>query len=510
MTEEAVWPQENENAPGADEALQHEQTRARIANRTALEAAGFELYPYRYEKTHSTADLRLAHPEPHQPGSEWPEESVSLAGRLVAIRDLGKAVFAHLQDQAGRIQLWWRKDAAQSFDAVKHLDLGDIVGVTGTPLVTRTGELTLRVTEWQPLVKSLRPLPDKYHGIADKEIRYRRRYLDLITSEESRRVFEARSRIVRYLRRFLDERGFMEVEGPTLQAIAGGTEARPFRTHHNALDHLFFMRIALELHLKRLLVGGFEKVYEIGRVYRNEGIDQTHNPEFTMLEFYWAYADYNDVAALVEELLAGIATDLHGSSKVQYAGHEIDFTPPYRRIDFTTALKEAAGLDFDPTDLTRLRAFSDEHYPQFRKNTDYKLLEKLFAELVEPTLIQPTFVVDFPMAISPLAKRHRSREGLAERWDLFVAGFELSPAYSELNDAEDQRARFQAQSARREAGDEEAHQQDEDFLMALEYGMPPAGGFGMGIDRLTMLMTDSQSIRDVVLFPLLRPEKSAG
>ena len=503
MTEEAA--RLDTDTSGVEEL--HEQTRARLANRAALEAAGFERHPYRFSKTHSTADVLAAHPLPHEPGTEWPDETVSLAGRVVAIRDLGKAVFAHLQDQAGRIQVWWRKDGSEHFPAVKHLDLGDIVGVTGSPLVTRTGELTVRVQSWQPLVKALRPLPDKYHGLADKEIRYRRRYLDLITSPESRRVFEARSRIVRFIRRFLDDRGFMEVEGPTLQAIAGGTEARPFRTHHNALDHEFFMRIALELHLKRLLVGGFEKVYEIGRVYRNEGIDQTHNPEFTMLEFYWAYADYDDVARLTEQMLSGIARDLHGSTRVQYAGQEIDFTPPFRTLDFTTALKDAAGLDFDPTDLVRLRAFADEHYPQYRKVADYKLLEKLFGDLVEPGLVQPTFVRDFPMAISPLAKAHRSRPGLAERWDLFVAGFELCPAYSELNDAEDQRARFAGQSARRAAGDEEAHQQDEDFLLALEYGMPPAGGFGMGIDRLAMLMTDSQSIRDVVLFPLLRPEK---
>ncbi|HEX2865014.1 MAG TPA: lysine--tRNA ligase, partial [Deinococcales bacterium] len=368
----------------------------------------------------------------------------------------------------------------------------------------------VKAASWLPLVKALRPLPDKYHGLADRETRYRQRYLDLIVNPDSRRVFETRSRILRYLRSTLDGEGFMEVEGPTLQAIAGGTEARPFKTFHNALSHEYFLRIALELHLKRLLVGGFEKVYEIGRVYRNEGIDLTHNPEFTMLEFYWAYADYNDVADLIERLLSGMATELHGSLKVPFGDREIDFTPPFRRLDYTGALKEAAGLDFDPTDLDRLRAWSDERHPQFRKVPGYKLLDKLFSELVEPGLFDPTFVMDFPMAISPLAKRHRSREGLAERWDLFVGGFELSPAYSELNDAQDQRARFEAQSARRAAGDEEAHQQDEDFLTALEYGMPPAGGYGIGVDRLTMLMTGSTSIRDVVLFPLLRPQKAEG
>lgn len=501
----------NDHLPAADasgvSALEglHEQTLARLANRERLVAAGFVAHPYRFERSTDAASLAARHAGA-TPGEEWPQEPVALAGRLMAIRDLGRAVFATLQDQSGRVQVWWRKNDSEQFDAVKWLDIGDLVGVNGYPLVTRTGELTVKVGSWLPLVKALRPLPDKFHGLADRETRYRQRYLDLIVNPESRRVFETRSRIMRYLRRTLDDRGFMEVEGPTLQSIPGGTEARPFKTFHKALSHEFYLRIALELHLKRLLVGGFEKVYEIGRVYRNEGIDLTHNPEFTMLEFYWAYADYNDVAGLIETLLSGLATELHGGTRVPFNGREIDFAPPFKRLDYTTALKDAAGLDFDPSDLERLRAWSDDHHPQLRKIQDYKLLDKLFSDLVEPGLQDPTFVMDFPMAISPLAKRHRSRPGLAERWDLFVGGFELSPAYSELNDAQDQRARFEAQSARRAAGDDEAHQQDEDFLTALEYGMPPAGGYGIGVDRLTMLMTDSPSIRDVVLFPLLRPQ----
>jgi lysyl-tRNA synthetase class 2 len=313
--------------------------------------------------------------------------------------------------------------------------------------------------------------------------------------------------VLRSIRNALDAQGFMEVEGPTLQAIAGGTEARPFQTHHNALGHDFYLRIALELHLKRLLVGGFERVFEIGRVYRNEGIDRTHNPEFTMLELYWAYVDYTDIMTLVENLMSGLALELHGTHDVPFQGRTLNFSAPFARIDYVSGLREhVPGLDFDPLDLPRLRAFCDERYPQWQKVPDYKLLDKLFGEHVEPLLVHPTFVMDHPLAISPLAKKHRTREGVTERFELFASGFELANAFSELNDAAEQRRRFEAQSARRDAGDDEAHEQDEDFLLALEYGMPPAGGLGIGIDRLVMLFTDSDNIRDVLLFPLLRPE----
>jgi lysyl-tRNA synthetase, class II len=490
----------------------HEQTQARLANLERLTTAGFAAFPYHYPKTHLTNAVKSAHPKPATPeepwvGEEWPTETLALAGRVVFLRDIGKLVFAVLQDDGGQLQLAFsKKDLPDSFEAVKSVDLGDIIGVTGHVFVTKTGELTLKVASWQPLVKALHPLPSQHYGLTDKEMRYRRRYLDLIMSAESKQVFVTRSKIVRFIRNFLDERGFLEVEGPTLQAIAGGTEAKPFKTFHNALSHEFSMRIALELHLKRLLVGGFEKVFEIGRNYRNEGIDQTHNPEFTMLEFYWAYVDYNAMMALIEEMLHKLVLAVHGSTTITFGDTIIDFGTPFKRLDFTEALKDGLGLDFDPTDLERLRQFSDVHYPQHRKTPAYKLLDKLFGEVVEPSLINPTFVMDVPLAISPLVKPHRSRPGLSERADLFVAGFELAPIYSELNDAREQRARFAAQSARREAGDDEAHEQDEDFLLALEYGMPPAGGMGMGIDRLTMLLTNRQSIRDVVLFPLLRPE----
>jgi lysyl-tRNA synthetase, class II len=359
-------------------------------------------------------------------------------------------------------------------------------------------------------VKSLHPLPSDYYGLTDVETRYRQRYLDLIVNPDSRAVFKARSKVLRFIREFYDARGFMEVEGPTLQAIAGGTEAKPFKTHHNALGHTFNLRIALELHLKRLLVGGFERVFEIGRVYRNEGIDLTHNPEFTMLELYWAYADYRDMARMTEDLFRGLAISITGGTTLEFEGKTLDFGAPFAEIDYVEGLKKhVPDLDFDPLELGKLRAFCDARYPQWKTVPDYKLLDKLFGEYVEPLLINPTFVMDHPLAISPLTKPHRSKPGLTERFELFVAGFEVTNAYSELNDAAEQRSRFEAQSARRDAGDDEAHEQDEDFLISLEYGMPPAAGIGIGIDRLVMLLTNRVSIRDVLLFPLLKPEKLA-
>jgi lysyl-tRNA synthetase class 2 len=508
----------NPAAPYSREGL-HEQTVARLNNQDAQTAAGFAPYPYSYARTHSAAELLAAHPAPTdeageaaplEAGQTWPEETYALAGRIMQFRHMGGAAFADLQDQSGTVQVYFGKKVTESFPATKNIDLGDILGVSGTPFVTKTGQLTLEVHAWQPLVKSLHPLPSKFHGLQDDELRARRRYVDLMINKESRAVFQTRAAVVRHIRRFLDEREFMEVEGPTLQTVPGGTEAKPFKTHHNALDHEFSLRISLELYLKRLLVGGFERVYEIGRNYRNEGVDKTHNPEFTMLEAYFAYGDYNDMMVLVETLLNSLVVALKGEAKLTYQGRELDFSLPFRRLDFVTALKEEARLDFDPLDLVKLREWSDVHHPEHRKTPDYKLLDKLGGEYVEPLLQNPTFLTDMPLVISPLVKAHRSREGLAERADLYVAGFELAPIYSELNDALDQRARFEAQTARRDAGDDEAHEQDEDFLLALEYGMPPTAGMGMGIDRLTMILADRDSIRDVLLFPLLRPEHKSG
>jgi lysyl-tRNA synthetase class 2 len=485
--------------------METDQFHQRLNNLKAL-AEGNEAYPYRFDKTHQAAQILAAH-QGAAPGEHF-EETVRLAGRLLALRRMGKLTFAHVQDESGKIQLLFRRDQSEAYPAVRHLDVGDLIGVEGTVFTTQTGEITVEVKRWQLLAKALHPLPDKWHGIKDKEVRYRQRYLDLIQNPEVRQVFRLRGKLLKTIRDFFEARGFLEVEGPTLQAIPGGTEARPFATHHRALDHDFYLRISLELYLKRLLVGGFEKVYEIGRVYRNEGIDATHNPEFTMLEAYWAYADYQDMAALVEALLYEAAMALKGSPQVTYQGHTLDFTPPFARIDFLSALKERAGLDFDPLDLARLRAWSDRVHPEFRQLEDHKLPEKLFGFYVEPHLIQPTFVQDYPLLLSPLVKRHRSRPGLAERIDLFVAGMELAPIYSELNDPLDQRERFKEQDRRRQAGDEEAHRQDEDFLLALEYGMPPAAGMGLGIDRLAMILTDQPTLRDVILFPLLRPQES--
>ena len=509
MSDAAPTPPEARSREGL-----HEQTVARLNNQDAQTAAGFAAHPYSYARSHSAAELLAAHPgseaAPLEAGQTWPEETYALAGRIMQFRHMGGAAFADLQDQSGTVQVYFGKKVTEQFAASKNIDLGDILGVSGTPFVTRTGQLTLEIHTWQPLVKSLHPLPSKFHGLQDDELRARRRYVDLMINPESRAVFQTRAAVVRHIRRFLDERGFMEVEGPTLQVVAGGTEAKPFTTHHNALDHQFSLRISLELYLKRLLVGGFERVYEIGRNYRNEGVDRTHNPEFTMLEAYFAYGDYNDMMVLVETLLHSLVVAIKGEPKLTYQGRELDFSLPFRRLDFVTALKEEAKLDFDPLDLKKLRAWSDEHHPEHRKTPDYKLLDKLGGEYIEPGLQNPTFLIDMPLVISPLVKAHREKAGLAERADLYVAGFELAPIYSELNDALDQRARFEAQTQRRDAGDDEAHEQDEDFLLALEYGMPPTAGMGMGIDRLTMILADRDSIRDVLLFPLLRPEAKSG
>ena len=485
-----------------------EQTAQRLRNLEALVEAGFEPYPYRYEKTASAAELQQRH---QGAGAEesWPDERVSLAGRLVSLRRMGKVTFAHLLDESGRIQLYFNKQATAEYNRLKKLDVGDLVGVSGSVFTTRTGELTVAVERWQPLAKALRPLPDKWHGIKDKEVRYRQRYLDLIVNPEVREVFRKRAAVVRHIRSFLEERGFLEVETPVILQTAGGTEARPFKTFHNALGREFELRISLELPLKKLLVGGYEKVYELGRVFRNEGIDAQHNPEFTMLEAYWAYADYDDMARMVEELLSGMAQELNGGALIEYQGRQLDFSRPFKRVSFVEALVEKTGIDFDPLDLDRLRIWADAKHPELIDVPSYKLLDKLFEIYVEETLQDPTFVYDFPAAISPLAKKHRSKPGLTERWDLFVAGMELAPAYSELNDPLDQRERFAEQARRREGGDDEAHKYDEDFLVALEHGMPPAAGLGLGIDRLTMILTDQPSIRDVILFPLLKPKEAA-
>ncbi|MEJ2665616.1 MAG: lysine--tRNA ligase [Deinococcales bacterium] len=477
----------------------------------SLEERGFEPHPYRYRASHAAAELRREH-EGAAAGESFPDEAVTLAGRVMTLRNMGKVAFATLQDATGTLQAYFQRDVLEAYGAVKKIDLGDWLEVTGPLFVTKTGELTLEVRAFRPLVKSLRPLPDKYHGLTDKEARYRQRYLDLMVNPEVRRAFVLRSRAIAYMRRYLDGLGFLEVETPVLQAVPGGAEARPFVTHHNALDYDFHLRISLELYLKRLIVGGFDAVYEIGRNFRNEGISFKHNPEYTMLELYWAGRDYLDILELVESMYSGLVEALTGSLELPYQGRTLDFTPPWPRVDYVGSLREEAGLDFDPLDEARLRAWVAEHHPPaagepaLAEQPVNHIYDKLYDIYVEPELVGPLFVMDHPEAISPLAKRHRERPGLVERFEPVAAGMELGNAFSELNDPLDQRRRFERQQALREAGDEEAQMLDEDFLAALEYGMPPTGGLGLGIDRLAMLLADTPSIRDVILFPLLRPE----
>ncbi len=488
-----------------------EQREQRLRNLAALVERGFEPYPYRYRASHSAAELHAAHPEP-EAGRELSQETVSVAGRVMLLRMLGKLTFATLQDASGRIQVSFQKDMLERYNALKKIDLGDWLEVSGSLYATQTGELTVRSTDFRPLVKSLRPLPDKHRGFTDKEQRYRQRYLDLMVNPEVRRAFVLRSRAVSFMRRYLDALGFLEVETPVLQAIPGGAEARPFNTHHNALNYDFHLRISLELYLKRLIVGGFEAVYEIGRNFRNEGISHKHNPEYTMLELYWAGRDYIDILELVETMYAQLVQELTGSTVLEYQGQRLDFTPPWPRVDYLEALVERAGLSVDPLDEAALRAWVAERHPPadgegaLAEQPINYIYDKLYDIYVEPHLVGPVFVMHHPQAISPLAKRHRERPGVTERFEPVAVGMELGNAFSELNDPLDQRRRFELQQALHEAGDEEAPPPDEDFLTALEYGMPPTGGLGLGIDRLAMLLADVPSIRDVILFPLLRPE----
>ncbi|HEY7377655.1 MAG TPA: lysine--tRNA ligase [Steroidobacteraceae bacterium] len=448
-----------------------------------------------------------------QKSAEWLEQNphaVSVGGRMMLRRVMGKASFAQLQDRTGEIQLFLQQDAlGDVYEAFKTWDIGDIVGAQGTLFRTRTGELSVKVNKLRLLVKSLRPLPDKWHGIADTELRYRRRYVDLTMSEESREVFRTRTRIVRYLRDFLDALDFLEVETPMLQAIPGGAVARPFVTHHNALDMRMYLRIAPELYLKRLVVGGFERVYEINRNFRNEGLSTQHNPEFTMLELYWAFGDYRDVMDWVEKAFRGLADAIKGTRHIQYQGRDYDINAPFRRLTLEQALLEH-NPDLDPMSLR------EEHYlhrvldklgvPYRKTDGAGKLQMELFEKTVEDKLLDPTFVYAYPTEVSPLSRTNDQDPFVTDRFELFVAGRELANGFSELNDPEDQAARFRAQAERKAAGDEEAMFFDADYIRALEYGMPPAAGLGVGIDRLVMFFTDRPSIRDVLLFPHLRPE----
>jgi lysyl-tRNA synthetase, class II len=435
---------------------------------------------------------------------------VRMAGRMRAKRVMGKASFAKLEDSSGAIQIFLQQSAlGESYDEFKGWDVGDVVGAEGILFRTKTGELSVRVDRLLLLTKSLRPLPDKWHGIADTELRYRRRYVDLIMNEESRRVFETRSRIVRYLRAFLDARGFLEVETPMLHPIPGGAAARPFKTHHNALDADMYLRIAPELYLKRLTVGGFERVYEINRNFRNEGVSTQHNPEFTMLELYQAYADYTDLMEMIETLFQGLADTLIGSRKLMYQGTEIDLSQSFARKSIEDIILEN-NADLDPMslrDAAYLRRVCDHmKIPYKGGDGPGKLQIEIFERTGEHTLVQPTFAYAYPAEVSPLSRRNDTDPFITDRWEFFVGGRELANGFSELNDAEDQAQRFKDQVQRKDAGDEEAMYYDADYVRALEYGMPPAAGLGLGVDRLVMLYTNSPSIRDVLLFPHMRPE----
>lgn len=478
----------------------------RIAKLEELRRLGIDPYPPRWERTHTSREvISLIEALPAEQ-SELSGTTVRVAGRVMARRDMGKATFIDLLDGAGRLQILLRANLTEGYDTLRLVDLGDFIGVVGTPMRTRTGQPTVQAAGWTMLAKSLHAPPEKYHGLADPDLRQRRRYLDLMANEETRRVFEIRSRTVSAIRRFLDDRGFLEVETPILQVSEGGAAARPFVTHFNALDEPRVLRISLELHLKRLLVGGFERVYEIGRNFRNEGMSFKHNPEFTMLESYEAYADYQDVARMTEEMVSTVAHQVLGTTVIHFRGHAIDLAPPWRRLTFIEALREFGGPDLERlSDADSLREDLRRRGLTVTDQMGYgKLADEAMSHYVEPNLIEPTFLLDYPVELSPLAKRKSDNPRLVERFECFIAGFECGNAYTELNDPIDQRKRFEQQLALKAAGDDEVELVDEDFLFALEHGMPPTGGFGMGIDRLVMLLTGQSSIREVILFPPVR------
>ena len=496
-------PEEQPHEQGGEERLIEERRR----KLEELRAAGVDPFPYDFRDRTPVAEVLGRHAGLKD--GEETDETVRLAGRLTGRRGHGKAAFLDLTDLTGPIQLHARKDVlGDSFEQLVGLDLGDLVGVEGAPFRTRRGELSVRVDGWTLLAKSLRPPPDKYHGLADVEQRYRHRELDLIANQEARELFALRSRVVTAVRSFLDERGFLEVETPVLQPLYGGALARPFTTHHNELDRMLYLRVATELYLKRLIVGGLEKVYELGKDFRNEGVSHKHNPEFTMLETYEAYADYMDVAAMTEELVAQVARETIGGTSIERDGETIDLSPPWRRIKLRDAILEETGVDIaaatdKPTLIAAMQQSGIDVNPE--PGTGWgKLVDELLSKRVEPKQIQPTFILDYPAELSPFAKPHRSEPGVVERFEGFIGGVEVANAFSELNDPDEQRRRFEQQQRLQAAGDDEAQPFDEDFLFALEQGMPPTGGLGLGIDRLLMMLSGRHSIREVVLFPALR------
>lgn len=480
----------------------NELMQQRLKKLEELRRMGIDPFGKKYDRTHFCADII-------ERFEEMEGQEVSIAGRIMAKRGHGKASFADVQDRSGKIQIYVKVNEVgdQQYELFDKLDIGDIIGVKGEVFRTKKGEISVSVKEFILLCKSLRPLPEKWHGLKDVELRYRQRYVDLIVNPDVRRTFEIRSRVIQSMRRYLDSRGFLEVETPIMTPLAGGATARPFITHHNALGIDLYLRIATELYLKRLIVGGFEKVYEIGKDFRNEGISIKHNPEFTMVELYQAYADYEDMMEITEDMISTIAKEVLGTTRITYQGQEIDLTPPWTRLTMVEAVEKYTGIDFKniKSDKEALKVAKDLDLDVKEGSTKGEIISLVFEEKVEKHLIQPTFILDYPIEVSPLAKKKEDDPMFTYRFEAFITCREMANAFSELNDPIDQKERFLQQAKQREAGDEEAHVYDEDYITALEYGMPPTGGLGIGIDRLVMLLTDSYSIRDVILFPTMRP-----
>ena len=489
-----------------------EITSQRLAKLQRIRSRNIDPYPHRFPRTHSIQEAISLFQEQEENNAEGLQ--VCVAGRIMAQRSMGKATFIDLRDGSGKIQAYLRRDTLgdEKYEYIHDFDIGDIMGVSGKVFRTKSGEITVQVSDFAMLSKSMLPLPEKWHGLTDVEKRYRQRYLDLIANEEARHIFNVRSKIIAAIRRFLDDRGFIEVETPTLLPVAAGAMARPFSTYHNELEQTLYLRIALELYLKRLIIGGLDKVYEIGRIFRNEGLSIKHNPEFTMLESYEAYADYNAVMAMVEQMVGHIAEEVVGTLEVPFGENVINLSSPWRRVNLRDELVNRCGVDFlDPQyrDINTLREKARTlNVPTDGEMSWGRVVDKLFSTFVEPTLIQPTFVLDYPVEISPLAKAKPGDPRLVERFECFIGGIEVANAFTELNDPIEQRKRFEEQERMRAMmGDEEVERLDEDFLLAMEYGMPPTGGLGVGIDRLVMILTNQQSIREVILFPQLKTKQ---
>ena len=492
---------------------EQEFIKVRVEKTASLRQKGIDPYPTNYKRTHTSQQAEKAFEAAEKEDDEF-NETIKVAGRIMGRRGMGKASFIDLSDADGRIQVMMRSNVLnEDYEILDDLDIGDWIGAEGTLFRTRTGQITLQVANFSILCKSLRPLPEKWHGLTDVETRFRQRYLDLISNADAIKTAKDRSLLVSTIRQFMSEKGFIEVETPMLVPIAAGGMAHPFTTHHNALNRDLFLRIATELHLKRLIVGGIEKVFEIGRVFRNEGVDLQHNPEFTTMESYEAFCDYNDVMDMVEQLVSTAATTLNGSETVKYGEEELQFSPPWPRIDLREKIIEVSGIDFfEHPELESLKTAMKEAGIDVSQQVSWSgLLDKLISDKVEPTLVQPCFLVNYPVAMSPLAKKSPTDDRIAERFEGFVCGMEICNAFTELNDPMDQRARFEEQEMlRQEFQNEEMDRLDEDFLVAIEHGMPPTGGLGIGIDRLAMLLTNNSSIREVILFPQLRSDRTEG